>query len=75
MKLKETFFYSTINDFENFQKNLKFDNEGDFENLLMWSKSLFVEILNRNEIDVNEIKSTPINSNNPNVISYFEIKT
>lgn len=75
MKLKETFFYSTINDFENFQKNLKFDNEGGFENLLMWSKSLFVEILNRNEIDVNEIKSTPINSNNPNVISYFEIKT
>ena len=52
MKLKETFFYSTINDFENFQKNLKFDNEGDFENLLMWSKSVFVEILNRNEIDV-----------------------
>ena len=75
MKLKETFFYSTINDFENFQKNLKFANEGGFENLLMWSKSLFVEILNRNEIDVNEIKSTPINSKNPNVISYFEIKT
>ena len=75
MKLKETFFYSTINNFENFQKKLKFDNEGGFENLLMWSKSLFVEILNRNEIDVNEIKSTPINSNNPNVISYFEIKT
>ena len=51
MKLKETFFYSTINDFENFQKNLKFDNEGGFKNLLMWSQSLFVEILNRNEID------------------------
>ena len=75
MKLKETFFYSAINDFENFQKNLKFDNEGGFENLLMWSQSLFVEILNRNEIDVNEIKSKPINSNNPNVISCFEIKT
>ena len=75
MKLKETFFYSAINDFDNFQKNLKLDNEGGFENLLIWSKSHFVEILNRNEIDVNEIKSTPINSNHPNVISSFEFET
>ena len=30
MKLKKL-FYSTINDFENFQKNLKFDNEGGFK--------------------------------------------
>ena len=74
MKLKETFFYSTINDFENFQKNLKFDNEGGFKNLLMWSKSLFIEILKRNEIYVNEIKSKPINSKNPNVINYLEIE-
>ena len=74
MKLKETFFYSTINDFENFQKKIKFDNEGGFKNLLMWSKSLFIEILKRNEIYVNEIKSKPINSKNPNVINYLEIE-
>ena len=41
MKLKETFFYSTINDFENFQKKLKLNKKVVFKNLLMWSKSIF----------------------------------
>jgi len=75
MNIKEAFYYSILNDLYNIQKLIVFDKSFDSTKFLRWCISNLVNLLFDKNIYVDNVFSTPIDSEKNNLKFHYKIET
>lgn len=75
MNIKESFYYSILNDLNNIQKIIVFDNSLDIAKFLRWCISNLVNILFDKNIYVDNVLSTPLDSKQNNLKFHYKLET
>ena len=75
MNIKESFYYSILNDLNNIQKIIVFDKSLDTAKFLRWCISNLVNILFDKNIYIDNVLSTPLDTSTNNLEFYYKLET